>query len=103
MLNSIRVRPQKQGAKMDPMSRINFAKIYTIEHNVKVMDFGDVHEDSIHVLEEQWKWALTQDTTGQIGTPGAAELEQIDEAYDEPAIQSGYYAVDAQEEDEKDE
>jgi len=29
------------------MSRINFRKVSTVEHNVKVFDFGIVHENSM--------------------------------------------------------
>jgi hypothetical protein len=98
MLKSIRVKPRLRSSKLDPMSRVNFAKIYTVEHNVKVMDFGDVHEDSIHVLNSQWVWALTQDTTGQISTPATtevAELEQINEHPDESGGQGEFYDGDA--------
>ena len=46
---------------MDPMSRLDFAKIYTVEHNVKVFDFGDVHKDHIHTLKTQWRYVLKRD------------------------------------------
>ncbi|OCK85582.1 hypothetical protein K432DRAFT_286426, partial [Lepidopterella palustris CBS 459.81] len=38
----IRVVPTKIWEKLDPISRVNFQKIYTVEHNVKVSDFGRV-------------------------------------------------------------
>lgn len=49
------MRPQKIRVNMhDPeadalheMSRINFAKMYTIEHNVKVRDLGEVNPKSM--------------------------------------------------------
>lgn len=34
MLRAIRVRPRTRSEKLDPMSRINFGKIYTIEQYV---------------------------------------------------------------------
>jgi hypothetical protein len=40
MGNPVRVITTKPWEKMDTPSRINFAKIYTFEHNVKVNDFG---------------------------------------------------------------
>lgn len=36
-------------SKMDPRSRVNFLKIYTVEHNVKVDDFGYVDKN------DEWK------------------------------------------------
>jgi hypothetical protein len=46
---------------MFPASRINFGKMYTVEHNVKVYDFGDVRKSSIPALIQQWKWVLDCD------------------------------------------
>jgi hypothetical protein len=57
MLNPIRVRPRKRTDKMDPMSRLNYSKMYTVEHNVKVYDFGTVHENFLHVFKKQFAWA----------------------------------------------
>jgi hypothetical protein len=48
--NPIAVNPAREDQKLHPMSRINFDKIYTIEHNVKVMNVGKVVDDSLHNL-----------------------------------------------------
>ena len=40
--------------KLDPLSRINFAKIYTVEHNVRIMPVGQVAEDSKYLLVTYW-------------------------------------------------
>lgn len=48
--NPIAVKPAKEDQKLHSMSRINFDKIYTIEHNVKVMNVGKVAEGSLHNL-----------------------------------------------------
>jgi hypothetical protein len=69
MMSSIQVEPRLERGKLDPMSRINFAKIYMVEHNVKVFDFGIVHSDSMPVLKNQWQYTLKLDTTGQIESP----------------------------------
>lgn len=45
MQPSIRVKPRTRSDRMDEMSRVNFAKIYTVEHNVKVFEFGDVRPE----------------------------------------------------------
>ncbi|QDS69658.1 hypothetical protein FKW77_009452 [Venturia effusa] len=64
MLQSIRVVSNKRIDIMDPMSRVDFSKIYTVEHNVKVYDFGWVHKDSRNMLRHQFQyvWSINQDT-----------------------------------------
>jgi hypothetical protein len=64
MLSSVQVRPRSRQEKMFPASRINFGKMYTVEHNVKVYDFGDVRSGYITSLVEQWKWVLDCDLMG---------------------------------------
>jgi hypothetical protein len=34
--------------KLDRASRVNFAKIYTVEHNMKVLFIGNLNKTSIH-------------------------------------------------------
>ena len=38
----IRVEVIKETHKLDPLSRLNYAKLYTVEHNVKVLFIGKV-------------------------------------------------------------
>ena len=38
----IRIEVIKDSHKLDPLSRLNYAKLYTIEHNVKVLFIGKV-------------------------------------------------------------
>ncbi|EME45358.1 hypothetical protein DOTSEDRAFT_150357, partial [Dothistroma septosporum NZE10] len=38
----IRIDPVSPGDKLDALSRINYGKVYTIEHNLKVKPFGMV-------------------------------------------------------------
>jgi hypothetical protein len=47
---SIRVIGENPWDKMDPMSRVNFLKIYTVEHHVEVHRFG--------VVDPQHEWKL---------------------------------------------
>jgi hypothetical protein len=42
----IRVIPYEPQHKLDPASRLNYAKIYTVEHNVKVWFIGKLAEES---------------------------------------------------------
>lgn len=48
---SIRVRPANPQHKLERASRLNYAKVYTVEFNVKVWFIGQVHEES--------EWYLT--------------------------------------------
>ena len=45
---------RKKGDTLDKMSRIDFSRMYTVEHNVKVYDFGNVHETYIPRLTQNW-------------------------------------------------
>ncbi|KAF2431668.1 hypothetical protein EJ08DRAFT_571714, partial [Tothia fuscella] len=42
MRQPIQVRPNHMTDKLDQISRLCYEKVYTVEHNVKVCDFGDV-------------------------------------------------------------
>jgi hypothetical protein len=54
----IAVEKASRDQKLDPMSRLNFKKIYTVEHNVKVMNVGKVTKDSLPVLIGYWRTSL---------------------------------------------
>jgi hypothetical protein len=41
---------EQEGEKLDPMTRLNFAKVYTIEHNINVAKVGRVPPENIHQL-----------------------------------------------------
>ncbi|KAF1816950.1 hypothetical protein P152DRAFT_4804 [Eremomyces bilateralis CBS 781.70] len=43
MRKPIRVTARTRSDKLDKISRINYNKIFTVEHNVKVFEFGEVH------------------------------------------------------------
>jgi len=66
MLSSIRVIPRQKGEAMFPTSRINFSKLYTVEHNVKVYDFGNVHAEFLSVLKTSWDYILRADLLGKL-------------------------------------
>jgi hypothetical protein len=61
MLDSIRVIPTIQSQSLDPMSRINFKKVYTVEYNVKVCDFGTVDRASLSYLQRQFEQVWNED------------------------------------------
>lgn len=50
----IRVEPDDREDKLDPRSRIDFGKVHTIQHNIKVRSYGNVHERSMQALQKQF-------------------------------------------------
>lgn len=55
---SIRMVPMNQNPQnetLDPASRINFGKSYTVEHNVRVLGIGKIHDDDEHMLMHYYK------------------------------------------------
>ena len=49
--NPISVDPSQPREKLDQMSRLNFGKIYTVEHNVKVKSVGTITKESMPAFE----------------------------------------------------
>ncbi|KAL9110754.1 MAG: hypothetical protein Q9227_004746 [Pyrenula ochraceoflavens] len=43
---------------IDPMSRINFGKVYTIEHNLSVRTVGRIHPSSLEALEMYFRESM---------------------------------------------
>lgn len=39
-------------------SRINFGKVYTVEHNVKVMGIGKIGDECLHLLHGYFQLAV---------------------------------------------
>lgn len=50
----IQVDPADQHQYLDRMSRINFTKVHTVEHNVKVMHIGFVSQKSMLRFTQYW-------------------------------------------------
>jgi hypothetical protein len=44
---SVRVDTKDSRGKLEPESRVNYSKVYTVEHNVKVCFIGKIHEASV--------------------------------------------------------
>jgi hypothetical protein len=53
-MSGIRAKPKRRRDKIDPRSRIDFSRMYTVEHNVKVYDFGSVDKLYLERLLNQW-------------------------------------------------
>ncbi|TAQ83129.1 hypothetical protein B7494_g8547 [Chlorociboria aeruginascens] len=54
----IRVISEEHGedGQLEPKSRLNYGKVYTIEHNVRVLNIGMVHEESLPTLKINCNW-----------------------------------------------
>ncbi|KAF4637804.1 hypothetical protein G7Y89_g282 [Cudoniella acicularis] len=63
---SIRIQPVSLREKLHPKSRVNYAKIYTVEHNVKVFFIGEIHRNSERTFREDFDAAWGRKT--QINT-----------------------------------
>ena len=50
----IRVEPDDREDKLDPRSRIDFGKVHTIQHNIKVKSYGKVHDNFMAALIRQF-------------------------------------------------
>lgn len=74
---AIRVVPDDPINKLDPMSRIDFAKVHTIQHNIKVKPYGTVHQHSEEPLLSQfgnvWQPHLTASRRPDATTTGQPE------------------------------
>lgn len=58
LLQFIQVKARVENDTMDRASRLNYGKMYTVEHNVRVYDFGMVVDKDIPILLAQWKQVL---------------------------------------------
>jgi hypothetical protein len=54
----IRVNVLSKVNHLLPMSRINFAKVYTVEHNAKVFDVGQVAKEHLRLLRKYWEFVI---------------------------------------------
>jgi len=94
MRRSVRVVSQSKKDKLDSMSRVNFAKIYTVEHNVKVYDFGQVHSRHEHRLISQFNEVFRETNKESIsatvaGSPDQTLYQSPPDAYSEDPLTEG--------------
>ncbi|KAK3050779.1 hypothetical protein LTR09_008145 [Extremus antarcticus] len=66
---AIRVDPDEPEDKLDPRSRVDFGKVHTIQHNIKVRAYGKVNEKSLRALVNQFGnvWKATTTSTPVAG------------------------------------
>ena len=53
----IRIKAVDQKHRLDPLSRINYSKVYTVEYNVKVFFIGEVARDCLKLLAANYNAA----------------------------------------------
>lgn len=58
---------QHRRKQFDVMSRINYAKVYTVEHNVKVCFIGRIHTESKKEFKAAY-WRVQRDTESPVGS-----------------------------------
>jgi len=56
----LEVKPDSRREKLHPLSRLNFSKVYTVEHNVKVKSIGRISKQSMPNFKIYWKEAFNQ-------------------------------------------
>jgi hypothetical protein len=60
---AVRVEPSSPEEKLDPKSRVNYAKVYTIEHNIRVCFIGKIHADSRATFETDFRLIDNEDVS----------------------------------------
>ncbi|KAE8452693.1 hypothetical protein EG329_013952 [Mollisiaceae sp. DMI_Dod_QoI] len=100
----IRIRPDSKSENLDTMSRLNYAKVYTVEHNVKVVSVGRVTKtdeqilvkdfDDIHrPLSDTWGRPASSQTLqkrSEYGRQGTKFTPSSFQGYDPPPEESNY-------------
>jgi hypothetical protein len=86
MLGAVRVVPTKESYRMHPKARINYAKPYSVEHNLRVYDFGMVHKNYLTGLRAQYDWvrnlldAQDKENHGQANSDGDDDDDSEDDS-----------------------
>jgi hypothetical protein len=101
MRSPIRVKATRKSDRLDEMSRINYAKIYTVEHNVKVYDFGQVHSEDEWILTSNFNdvWFSGKEK----GAPPAANLTMASTAEESEESEEEEDEEDEDEEEDEEE
>jgi hypothetical protein len=57
----LEVTPDSSREKLHPLSRLNFSKVYTVEHNVKVKSIGRISRKSMLNFKIYWEQNFGED------------------------------------------
>ena len=58
---AVRMEPSSPEEILDPKSRVNYAKVYTIEHNIRVRFVGKIHDDSRATFDTDFRVIDSED------------------------------------------
>jgi hypothetical protein len=61
---SLPIIVENENETIDPMSRLNFGRVYTVEHNIKVAKVGRIGQDHIKLLDDYFLESI-----GKLPTP----------------------------------
>jgi hypothetical protein len=75
---------EEAGERLDPRSRIDLGKVYTVEHNVRVLRVGRISPDHIKRLNEAFAR-----TMGFAATPEDLDLDGLESQEDEETLPAG--------------
>lgn len=62
----VRITPDERSEKLMDMSRINYGKLYTVEHNVKVRNVGTIHPGSKRAFISQFRQVWENTINAQV-------------------------------------
>jgi hypothetical protein len=94
-----RIKVEDSKEKIDPMTRINFSKLYTVEHNVRVMKVGRIVDDDLPRLKKYSVSCLSGNNSDPEPAGGtnsrSQEQGQIGQAGPQPMQYPAYSASSA--------
>jgi hypothetical protein len=93
---AIGVKPNLKQDSMDPMARLHYGRLYTIEHNVKVYDFGCVRPEYILLLLSQWRDVMGWQFPGSAGSNSTAQGSASNTIYEGSSNTMGAYRGSSQ-------
>ncbi|KIN07470.1 hypothetical protein OIDMADRAFT_47376 [Oidiodendron maius Zn] len=91
--SSIQMVPHNPRTKLDKMSRLNYAKVYTVEHNVKVCFIGEVTGKHLRRLLDDHQ-RITRVDSSYYDNTGSDSFTQV---YDDSSLHGSYPSVPAAE------
>lgn len=80
MLPPLRIIPSLKGDYMEPETRLNFGKTYTVKHNVPVQDFGMVDSEQIQGLVRRWQRITMEPDSGNARPAESSSLVSTEAA-----------------------
>jgi len=104
MMSPIRINIRPNREAPHEMTRIDFSKVYTIQHDVKVLNYGDIHSDYLHTFKSHWKDVVKDKWEEHEGEARGEKVNGKDEEQDEEEEHDNedeYLDESSQEEGEK--